>query len=85
MNTKTLTKRKLVSAYGFACGYRQSQETPTMYKEICRVAGQYVVRSTINNVPELHTKFEGQNSHSFTIWESFDRIKDARKFYNKIK
>ena len=85
MNTNTLLKNGKVSAYGFGCGYKEGIETATLYKELYMEHGVYHVRSTVHNTPSLNTKFNGQTSHLFTIWESFYKVSEARALYNKIK
>ena len=85
--TKFKTAKGQLTVYGFACGYVDSVRTETLNKEIYMEHSHYHVRSTINQSPELHSKFEGPTSHAFTIWETFshNELTQARKLYNKIK
>lgn len=74
-----------LNEYAFACGYIQTIDSLTLHKELYREHNVYHVRSTFNNSPALSTKFDGQTSHSYVIWETFDKLTEARKFYNRIK
>lgn len=85
MNTATHTPSGNVTVYGFACGYIEQINTDNLFKELYKEHGMYHVRSSVNNSPDLYTKFDGRTSHIFTIWESFTTLSDARKLYNKIK
>ena len=80
------TKKGLVSGYGFTCGYVQKRDTEYLHKELYKEHGVFHVRSTFNRSPELSSDFgTGHVSHTYVIWETFDNLKDARKFYFKIK
>lgn len=85
MKTNIKDKKGNITAYGYACGYITIFNSSSLRKEIYKENNIYNVRSSINSSPELHTKFDGTISHIFTIWEPFDNIKAARKFYSSIK
>lgn len=80
MNTTT-TKDPLfyiktgeLTAYGYACGYVDREETETAWKEIYMEHQHYHVRS-------------GPMGGKWTIWETFEhfRLTEARKLYRRIK
>lgn len=59
-----------LSAYGLSCGYVQSARTENTKKELYKEGNVYHVR-----------KFEfGMR----TVWEGFERLKEARKTYRSI-
>jgi len=74
-----------LSAYGFACGYVQKVENEKLHKQMYREYNVYHVQSTKNNSPKLNSSFCGPVSHNYLIWESFEKLNDAKKLYNKIK
>lgn len=76
---------KQLSTAMLSCGYVQSLRNTKVNKELYREHSQYHVRSILHNVPHLNTIYHGGRSHNFSIWESFDNIKDARRFYYSIK
>jgi len=86
MKTEIKLKNGNLSAYGFACGYVQKVENEKLHKQIFMEHSHFHVQSLRNNKPELSSYFIGGHiPHSFIIWEVFDNLKDAKKFYNLIK
>jgi hypothetical protein len=67
-----LTKTERVTAYGFACGYVETKKAKkgTDYVKLWKDSFVYSVTGFVNNV---------------RVWESFDKLNEARKFYNSIK
>lgn len=86
MNTQINNKNGQVSAYGFMCGYIQRLESANLDKELFKDC-YYHVRSTKHNSAHLNTIFggDGKPMHKFSIWETFESLTEARKFYNSIK
>lgn len=74
-----------LTAYSFACGYVEKVDTDLLHKELYREHNCFHVRSLRNNSPQLASKFDGPTSHLFVIWETFETLTNARKFYNSIK
>ena len=85
MTTEILDANGNVTSYGFACGYVQSCNTDNLSKQMYMEHAHYHVRSTKHNTPKLNSEFIGGRSHSFVIWETFDKLAPAKKFYNSIK
>jgi len=70
--TLFFTKDKFLTSYGFACGYVQRQSFMTRDKYMYHEHGIYHVRAMeTNNLP--------------MIWETFEKLTDAKKFYKSIK
>lgn len=74
-----------LSEYGYCLGYVQTKENLTIHKELYKEHGTYHVRSLYNNTPSLNTVFDGSVSHKYIVWESFNRLTDAKKLYSVIK
>lgn len=65
-------KNGFLTSYALHCGYIERSESLTKYKKLYIENGCINVKSgTIEN-PKL-------------VWECFDKLKDAKKFYNSIK
>lgn len=82
---KNINGVNTVTFYGLCCGYGQGIETDNLDKKLFKEHNTYHVQSTKNNTPQLNTKFDGPTSHKYIVWESFERLTDARRFYNKLK
>lgn len=61
-----------LSAYSFACGYVEKLEDNARWKKMFKEHGHYHVAA-------------GKENQRWVIWEVFDTIKPARKFYRSIK
>lgn len=85
MEIKIFNETGELSEYGFACGYIERVETTDLDKRLFKEHGVYHVQSLKNNTPEFNSKFDGNTSHQYIVWESFNKLTEARKFYNKIK
>ena len=66
------TKRGKLSAYGFRCGYIDHKELADKRVTLFNEHGLYLVNVT--NLPNLDWYMKG-----------FDRLADARKFFNSFK
>ena len=65
-------KNGSLTSYALHCGYIERSESLTKYKKLYIENGCINVKSGTIESPLL-------------IWECFDKLKDAKKFYNSIK
>lgn len=72
MEPKFFNTNGSLTAYSFACGYVEREENETHYKEIFMEHSHYHVKS-------------GLMSHKWEVWETFDTLTEARRFYNKLR
>lgn len=61
-----------LTAYSFACGYVQKEDTNNKWKKIFMEHGAYHVMA-------------GNDGEKWRIWDTFDKLTDARKRYRSIK
>ena len=69
-----------VSAYGFACGYKEACEYGHRFVEIYAESGVYHVRWWLGDSPIEGRYWETTDGG----WEQFERLCDARKMFNKV-
>jgi hypothetical protein len=68
MKTRFNNKNGTLTRYAFACGYIEQKETISNRVSLS-LDGVYHVKGLINNQ---------------RVWECFDKLTDARKFYNSV-
>ena len=69
-----------VSAYGFACGYKEACEHEHRFVELYAESGVYHVRWWLGDSPIEGRYWETVNEG----WEQFERVADARRKFNTI-
>lgn len=69
-----------VSAYGFACGYKEACEHENRFVEIYAEGGVYHVRWWLGDSPIEGRYWETTDGD----WEQFERVADARRKFNTI-
>jgi len=69
---KLKTKNGKLTAYAFACGYVQEKEKNGIMLRLWHEGG-----------PLYHVRAHDFNKHSRLFWESFERLTDARAFYQQ--
>jgi hypothetical protein len=60
-----------LTAYGFACGYIEELEYNNRRIQLWHEHGTY------------HVRAHDYNTHTRLFWECFDKLADARRYYNK--
>lgn len=65
-------KNGSLTSYALHCGYVERSESLTKYKKL------YIENGCINVK-------SGTAENPLSIWECFDKLSEARKFYNSIK
>lgn len=72
MKTDFYNSNGTLTGYALACGYVEKAETDTNKKQMYREHNTFHVRA-------------GKIGERTNIWECFEKLTDARKFYNSIK
>jgi len=69
---KFYNKNGDLTGYSFACGYVQRKKCKGYYKEIYMEHNHFHIKS-------------GKIGEKWDIWETFDNLTEARKFYNNLR
>jgi hypothetical protein len=69
---KIYNKSGELSEYGFTCGYVQSRRSEHKWKKMFMEHSHFHVMS-------------GKTNETYEIWDTFEYLSDARKYYKSIK
>lgn len=90
MKNEVFNKEGKLTAYGFNCGYVEKRRTKNNEKEVqmFKEHGVYHVKVfNVSSTPGRAGCFGIVDNELLTLeaWEIFDKMSDAKKFFNSIK